>query len=144
MQVGVPVVGPDPEVDEDARVVTLPHQGNDHLEAGRGGPLSVWEGDGPPTKLGDCSLQRGVVEPDDCGHVDAALVEVLRLVADVRVLCTSWFLQEAFQDDLQLVPEHVEWRHTAAVLRDDMLTVPVSAGKLEEVITGVGGPVHCS
>ena len=144
VQVGVPIVRTNPEVDQDARVVSFPHKSDDHLKAGRGSPLSVGKSDWPTTELGDCRLQGSVVEADDCGHVDAALVEVLRLVADVRVLCTSWLFQEAFQDDLQLVAEHVEGRHTAAVLGDDMLTVPVSAGKLEEVITGVGGPVHCA
>ena len=142
VQVGVPIIRANPEVDKDARVVTLPHEGDDHFKARRGSPLSVWESHWPSTKLGNCRLQRSVIEADDGGHVDAALVEVLRLVAYVRVLCTSWLLQQALQDDLQLVSKDIKRGNTAPVLRDDVLTVPVPASKLEEVITGVGGPVH--
>ena len=142
VQVGVPIVGPNPEVDEDARVVLLPHEGDDHLKGGRGRPLPVGESHRPASKLGDRRLQRGVVQPDDGGHVDAALVEVLRLVADVRVLWASRFLQEALQDDLELVAKDVEGRNTATVLGDDVLAVPIPTGELEEVITGIGSPVH--
>ena len=142
VQVGVPIIGPDPEVDKDARVVLLPHEGDDHLEGGRGRPLPVGESHRPASKLCDRCLQGSVVQPDDGGHVDAALVEVLRLVADVRVLWASRFLQEALQDDLELVAKDVEGRDTAAVLGDDVLAVPIPTGELEEVITGIGGPVH--
>ena len=142
VQVRVAIIRANPEVDQDARVVPLPHEGDDHLEAGWGRPLPVGESHRPASELCDRCLQRRVVQPDDGGHVDAALVEVLRLVADVRVLGALRFLQEALQDDLELVAKDVEGRNTAAVLGNDVLAVPVATSELEEVITGVGGPVH--
>ena len=44
--------------------------------------------------------------------------------------------------NLQLVRQHLEGGDGAPVLRDDVLAVPGPAGELEEVLAGVGGPVH--
>ena len=51
-------------------------------------------------------------------------------------------LEQALQDDLQLIGQHLERRHGATVLRYHVQPVPRAAGVLEEIRAGRRRPVH--
>ena len=142
IHIGVSVVRPHPEVHQDAGVEPLPDPGHGHLQAVWRAPLGVGEGDGPTSQVSQASSQGGVVYLDYLGHVDTGLVEVLGLLRDGAVVRTGRSFQQTFQDDLQLVGQHLEGRHAGPVLGDDVTFVPGSTGELEEVLARVDSPVH--
>ncbi len=47
-----------------------------------------------------------------------------------------------FQNDLELVGEHLERGYAGAIFWNDMLPIPRSAGVLKEILAWIGSHVH--
>ena len=95
----------------------LADKGHGDLQAGRRCPVPVEEGERPAAEVLEAGAERGVSHPDDLGHVDAGLVEVLGLLRDLAVVLLGRPLQQPLQDDLQLVSQNLEGGHAGPVKR---------------------------
>ena len=136
----VAVVRADPEVHQDASVEQFPDVCHSYLQTGRGGPLVLC--DRPAAQPRHHRPQRQVARPHNLAEVHAGPVEMLHLQDGGRLLRSGRLFQQTLENYLQLVRQHLEGGDAAAVRGDDVLPVPGAASVFEEILTGVGGPVH--